>query len=35
MFFENWKVIDLGKVKSTVFELCQHCDTLIFDQIFF
>lgn len=35
MFFESWKVIDLGRVKNTVFKLCQCGDTLIFDGIFF
>lgn len=24
MFFKNWKVIDLGRVKTADFELCQH-----------
>lgn len=35
MFFKNWKVIDLGRVKTAEFELCQHGGTLIFDGIFF
>ena len=35
MFTENWKVIDLGRLKNAVFELCQQSDTLIFDGIFF
>lgn len=34
-FFKNWKVIDLGRVKTAEFELCQHGGTLIFDGIFF